>query len=111
MPPANNKDFPPVNICFQERAITYLFAAILEQRGVPTLILRDIDAYDGVSKLITEPQYMDKTAGDMPETTLIVGDLDDVKNLESYTICRPLTEEKIENTLKAFVTEPAEQLN
>ncbi|MEZ4753368.1 MAG: hypothetical protein R3A13_03545 [Bdellovibrionota bacterium] len=105
MSPANNKDYSPINICFQERAITYLFAAILEQRGVPTLILKDIELYDGRSKIITEPQYLDKTSQDSPETTLIVGDIEDVRELTSYTICRPLTEDKIENTLKAFVTE------
>ncbi|MCB0317618.1 MAG: hypothetical protein KDD56_02595 [Bdellovibrionales bacterium] len=105
MSPANSKDFSPVNICFQEAAITYLFAAILEQRGVPTLILRDIKSYDGTSKLITEPQYLSNTNSSTPETTLIVGEFDDVKDLSSYTICRPLTEEKIEYTLRAFVNE------
>jgi hypothetical protein len=55
---ANLDDFAAVCVCFHEQLISYLFADLLEARGVPTKILRHLTESPMVSKIITEPHFV-----------------------------------------------------
>ena len=98
--PANSADFEAIAICFEEETINLLFSELLNVRGVKTEILESIDDFSGKMKLITEPQFLDSIPHKHHHRCLVVGNKDRLVGLESITLSRPLTEEKIEQALR-----------
>ena len=101
--PENNSDFSPVSILFEDQVITHLFSELLKVRGVATQVLASVDDVQSETRIITEPQYFPEIPTELQNKCLIVGDKEAVEDLPTASLERPLTEEKIEAALFAFL--------
>lgn len=98
----NVDDYAAVCVCFHEHLISCLFADLLEARGVPTKIVDDFIDPGQVIKIITEPQYFGTLSPDQQRHCLVVGtpeSLAPYRKNGTNTLCRPLSEEKIDAAL------------
>jgi hypothetical protein len=99
---ANLDDFAAVCVCFHEHLISYLFADLLEARGVPTKILRHLEESPLIEKVITEPQYVSALSETQRRQCLVVGTAESLTpfvELGTHLLSRPLSEEKIDLAL------------
>lgn len=99
---ANLDDFAAVGVCFHEQLISYLFADLLEARGVPTKILRHLTESPMVSKIITEPHFVEALSEAQRRECLVVGTAESLTpfaELGTNVLSRPLSEEKIDAAL------------
>jgi hypothetical protein len=92
-----------IAICFQDDTINYLFAGLLESRGVHTTIVETVENLSPSTRLITEPLYLGHLSSDSLQHCLVVGNKESLKGLSTVTLSRPLTEEKIENAISEFL--------
>ena len=105
----DNKFQPPTDsqsqiaICFQDDTINYLFAGLLESRGIHTTIVETVENLSATTKLITEPLYLGHLSNDSLQHCLVVGNKESLKGLSAITLSRPLTEEKIELAISEFL--------
>ena len=105
---ANLDDFAAVCVCFHEHLISYLFADLLEARGVPTKILRHLEETTLIQKVITEPQYVSGLSETQRQQCLIVGTVESLTpfaELGTHLLSRPLSEEKIDLALNQLFRE------
>jgi hypothetical protein len=105
-PPFHNvDDYATVCVCFHEHLISYLFADLLEARGVPTKIVRHLDDPCNVPRIITEPSYYDLLPLEQQGRCLIVGTTESLAQYDgrgAHTLSRPLSEDKINSALKTL---------
>lgn len=100
---ANSEDFESVAVCFRDPSINALFADLLEVRGVKAKTFTEIyDVADAV-KIITEPLFIPDLTPSQMRKCLIVGNKDVLGDLSGVTLSRPLTEEKIDEAIAAFL--------
>ncbi len=92
-----------IAICFQDDTINYLFAGLLESRGIHTTIVETVENLDATTKLITEPLFLGHLSNDKLQHCLVVGNKESLKGLSAITLSRPLTEEKIELAISEFL--------
>jgi hypothetical protein len=105
---ANLDDFAAVCVCFHEHLISYLFADLLEARGVPTKILRHLEESTLIEKVITEPQYVSVLSETQRRQCLVVGTAESLTpfiELGTHLLSRPLSEEKIDLALNQLFRE------
>lgn len=96
---ANSSDLPTVLVCFQDREIGELFAALLSTRGV-TPILTDTAVTSGnKTKIVTEPCFIPDLTVEQMKHCLIVGPKKSLKNVSARSLEQPLTEENVESAL------------
>lgn len=93
---------PAVAIFFHNPAITTLFSALLENRGISTRILDSLHNL-GNAKLITEPRFYNDLSAEARARCLIVGGLTPLRGHAGCTLLQPLTEEKVESALAKFL--------
>jgi hypothetical protein len=98
---ANTADYEPIFIWFEDDLISYLFATLLQARGVQTAEVRDLRECSARSRIVTEPQYLPHLTDEQRRSCLLVGSEDHRVGLVSLT--RPLTEEKIDRALSRFL--------
>ena len=101
---ANSSDYRPVGIYFEDPVINQLFAELLRVRGVEASVLHTLEDADSETRIITEPQFFPEIPNAQRRSCLVVGNRDAVKDLEAHALTRPLTEEKIDSALKAFLS-------
>jgi hypothetical protein len=102
--PARSRKTPLVAVCFADEAINHVFAALLEARGVPTLVTHDLKSLAGAVKVITEPQFFPALPNRFHAQTLVVGNPGTLAAEPVQTLSRPLTEIKIERALARFLS-------
>jgi hypothetical protein len=101
--PANNTDDPRVAICFRDRAVSFLFAELLNSRGLETEIFELIEDSPAELRLITESSYYNDIPQSQLNKTLIVGPDSDMAQLKANTLLsQPLTESKITAAFEKF---------
>ena len=104
---ANSTDYPCVHVCFEDPGITYLFAHLLESRGIDVVIVENLSALNNGMKVVTEPRILRKTEIMLSEEDLlIVGNDGSLHGLNGVLLVQPLTEEKVESALDTFLTAP-----
>jgi hypothetical protein len=105
---ANLDDYATVCVCFHEHLISYLFADLLEARGVPTKILRHLKESPLIQKVITEPKYVSALSETQRRQCLVVGTAESLTpfiELGAQVLSRPLSEEKIDLALNQLFRE------
>ena len=102
-PPANSQDFARVSLCFLDQAVTRIFAALLQARGIPVQVLGSIVELQEESLVITEPAYYSMVRPSHQGRCLIVGNPEALEKITDLSLRRPLSEEKIENALAALL--------
>ena len=80
-----------------------LFSELLEVRGVHTQIIASPMTIPLNARIITEVQYFSNLPSECRSQCLVVGNKDSLKGIDALTLSRPLTEEKIESALAAFL--------
>lgn len=100
---ANQSDFETVSILFAEPQITCLFSELLKAKGVDTKILNSPQEILHSGKLITEPQYIGQIDPSHHKRCLLVGNKEVLKGLNTLSLTRPLTEEKVEKALSLLL--------
>lgn len=100
---ANNPDYAPVCIFFEDEDINQIFSELLEARGIHTQILDNLKNLPGQTKIITEPQYFPQLDSSCRDKCLIVGNKDALQGISALSLSRPLTEEKIEQALSQLL--------
>ncbi len=103
--PANNSDYPAIEICFNEPAISYLFAELVEAQGFSAIILEDITKASKETSIITEPFLFDRLPDLNPKRCMIVCENGAPGMKDAVQLVRPLSEEKIERAFSAFLPE------
>lgn len=99
----NGREYYSVAVLFADPMITYLFASLLQARGVQTQVVHDADEVDESIKVITEPQYYSQLPPAAQRHCLLVCSKEPT---ESDVIClsQPLTEDKVEAALARFLS-------
>ncbi len=100
---ANDSDYSEVGVCFNDQQITDLFSELLKAHGIKTRIIEDLIELPFCSKVITEPRYFPLVSEISRSRSLVVGEKDDLNELESLTLSRPLTESKIQLAITEFL--------
>jgi len=80
-----------------------LFSELLEVRGVHTKIAESPQTVPLNTRVITEIQYFSELPKECRMQCLVVGNKDALRGIDALTLSRPLTEEKIESALAAFL--------
>ena len=101
---ANSLDYSKVAICFEDQEINLLFSELLEVRGVETVILNSISDFSGESKLVTEPQFFSAIDQRFRGQCLLVGNREALRGLPAHSLCRPLTEDKVESAIHKLLS-------
>lgn len=101
--PDNATDFIEIGVCFLDRSIGLLFAALLEARGIHARSVRTPTDLDPHSRVITEAHFVPNLTADQLKQCLVVGEPDQLERLEVLGLSRPLTEDKVEDALSAFL--------
>ena len=101
--PSNIHTQAEVAVLFLEPQIRELFAELLAARGLKVSELASPSEFSGETKIITEPIYFPLINTNSKEQCLVVGNSDAMGKIQALCLARPLTEEKIENALKAFL--------
>ncbi|RMG42172.1 MAG: hypothetical protein D6719_07035 [Candidatus Dadabacteria bacterium] len=96
---ANQTDCSAVGICFKDKAVSELFAALVACRGYETVIIESPDELPADARLITEQHYLSSLTEDLLPRALIVGKKPAIENIAALKLYQPLTEEKIEKAL------------
>ena len=93
-----------IAILFEDPRITQLFSELLRANGVETVILESAQDLSSDYALITEPQFYPLMDGSQKTNCLLVTNPNQSSpNFNCTVLSRPLTEEKIEAALKAFL--------
>lgn len=100
---ANTEDFNSVAVCFRDPTINNLFADLLEVRGIRAQIFTEIYDVDQTTKIITEPIFIPDLTPSQIKKCLVVGNREAVQDLSAVTLTRPLTEDKIDAAISAFL--------
>lgn len=100
---ANSEDFESVAVCFRDPSINALFADLLQVRGIKAKTFTEIYDVEQATKIITEPIFLPDLTPSQMKKCLVVGNKDLLNDLESVTLARPLTEEKINAAISAFL--------
>ena len=93
-----------VAILFEDPDINEVFAELLLARGLHPIILSSTTDADGLTKIITEPQYFHHLPPAPREHCLVVGNKNALLNCNAICLSRPLTEEKIESAMSEFLS-------
>lgn len=101
--PDNATDFIEIGVCFLDRSIGLLFAALLEARGIHARSVRSPLDLAPQSRLITEAHFVPALTAEQLKQCLVVGEPDQLQRLEVLGLSRPLTEDKVEDALSAFL--------
>lgn len=96
---ANSVDLPSVLVCFQDRAISELFADLLVSRGVKPVLAESLHAAPPLTRIVTEPSFFPQLTREQIQHCLIVGPKKTLKNLEARCLEQPLTEDGVELAL------------
>jgi hypothetical protein len=100
----DSKDTPiSVSICFADEDITMLFAELIRAQGVKTSVVESLESISGETRVITEPRFLKALPAEYRSTCLVVGNKESLKGLDVLSLSRPLTEEKVEAALAAFL--------
>ena len=104
---ANSSDYPSVHICFEDPGISCLFAHLLESRGIEVILAHDLSQLLPGTKIVTEPRMLRRSSGSFSEDDiLLVANDNSIDGLSGILLLRPLTEEKVEHALDAFLSAP-----
>lgn len=102
---ANSSDYPSVHVCFVDPGITYLFAHLLQSRGIEVIIEENLSAVAAGAKVVTEPSVLRETTDKFSgNNLLLVGNDRTFDGLPGIFLARPLTEEKVEHALDTFLS-------
>jgi len=88
-----------IAICFAEKEITELFAALIEARGGRASIVGGVKEASRYTKIITEPKYLPEIPVSLHSACLIVGNPEAIGDSKAITLSRPLTELKVERAI------------
>ncbi len=99
---ANTSDYDSVSVLFADPMITYLFASLLETRGVDTRVLHGVEELEESAKIITEPQFFSHLSPAAQKRCLLVSNRES-EDTEIICLSQPLTEDKVENALARFL--------
>lgn len=80
-----------------------LFAELMRAQGVNPSVLETLDNLSGETRVITEPRFYRALPETYRSTCLVVGNKESLKGLTGHALSRPLTEEKIEAAIDAFL--------
>ena len=101
--PANSPDFGEVSVLFADPGITELFAELLLVRGVKATVVASPEQVMPETKVITEAKFVNAIPDTCRPTALCVGDREALQGMSGVLLCRPLTEEKIEEAFRVFL--------
>jgi len=94
----------PVGVFFADGDVASIFAELLEVQGVPVQVLASPGELSQHSRVITEPRYVREIAPDHYRHCLVVGNKECLTGLPTLSLSRPLTAEKVEQALRAFLS-------
>ena len=94
---------PDVGILFEDGAISEVFCALLEARGVSAHVLSGTHELPGETAIITEPQFFPLLDQLHRRSCLVVGNKNSLREIPALSLSRPLTEEKVEEALARFL--------
>jgi hypothetical protein len=97
----------PVGVFFADGDVASIFAELLEVQGVPVEVLASPGELAGHTRVITEPRYVKEIAPDNYPHCLVVGNKECLNGLPTLALSRPLTAEKVEQALRAFLAPTA----
>ncbi len=97
---ANTPDLPSVSVCFQDREIGALFAALLVSRGVTPLITECPACAAEGTKIVTEPCFFPDLTAEQIKYCLVVGPKKSLKSIKARCLEQPLTEDGVESALE-----------
>ena len=94
----------PVGVFFADGDVASIFAELLEVQGVPVQVLASPGEIAQHTRVITEPRYVKEISPDNLSHSLVVGNKECLNGLPTLALSRPLTAEKVEQALRAFLT-------
>ena len=100
---ANSSDYYSVAVLFADPMITYLFASLLEARGVQTQVIHEVDEIEASVKVITEPKYYSRLSPERQRNCLLVCS-QEPREGGALCLSQPLTEDKVEEALALFLS-------
>ena len=92
---------------FADGDVASIFAELLEVQGVPVQVLASPGELADHNRVITEPRYVKEIAPDNYPRCLVVGNKECLNGLPTLSLSRPLTAEKVEQALRAFLAPAA----
>ncbi len=91
-----------IYILFEDEDVRLVFSELLEALGRKTQIINNPSGLPENASVVTEPAFYKDLLPIQRAKSLVIGNKNALTNIETPTLSRPLTEEKIEAALATF---------
>ena len=92
-----------VFILIEDEDVGYLFSELLRAHGCATEIVLSEKSIPACAKVLTEPRFYENLSVEQRQSSLVIGSKTALSGINTATLARPLTENKIIGALEAFL--------